>query len=500
MIPSFPQRASVWSLVQARTTLDGRIEALAQQLAVYGRRLTQRPVFGGNLKKLSEAYLHVVSPDELLRSHTPFGTFSKLLSPEHEAAALSCASEAGSFEPRRFFPGERHGSLLTAASRWCPQCVADDKHRFGFPFWRVHHHLPGLKHCWTHGTSLVQSCIGEGCLSTPKTRFGLLPGGSCTCSQPEELSPDTSLGYRAYAALLRQLTEEPSFRLDPARRLKLSERSATGGLFARPKLLERWNCRSVEALSHRLECKVSETQLLRLSKGQELGCHPALVVAMNALHEPDDPAATESLQVHIDPPLTTRDRTAIQSTAARVGFPVSAAMLLLNGESIASLEMRHGISSKARTRSFITLLPPHISSRVASPLKSPTQARIFSSSDSASAQHRARAEAHLADGVTTRRGLQRRSKTTYKWLLQNDPMWLQQHLPLPGSGTFGPVHEAKQSRHRATALALKRQGIASRGELEKQARSPYGWLLKNDRAWLDENFPKIGRRRPPKNG
>lgn len=496
MVPSFPKFASVWSLVQARAALDGRIQAQAQQLALYGKRLTQRPVFGGDLRKLSESYSHLVTPQELLRLHTPFGTLCKLLSAQHEAAALAHVAERGSFETRRFFPGERHGSLLTVASRWCPQCVADDQLRFGFPFWRVHHHLPGLRHCWTHDTSLVQSCIGDGCLSTPKARFGLLPGIPCVCSQPEELSPDTSFGYRAYAALLRRLTVEPGIRLDPGRRLKLSDVSASGALSAGRHLLERWNCQNADALSHRLECKVSETQLLRLSKGQELGCHPALIVAMSALHQADDAAATESLQVQMDPPLTARDRAAIQSTAARVGFPVSAAMLLLDGESIASLEQRHGICSKKRARSFIALLPPHISSRIASPLKKPTQARIFSSSDSASVQHRARAEAHLAEGASTRTELHKRAQSTYKWLRQNDPLWLQQHLPLPGSVKLDSAHEVERFRRRATALAMKQQGFASRDELNKQARSPYRWLMKNDSAWLDEHFPKIDRRRP----
>lgn len=478
--------------------IDGRIDATAQQLAVYGKRLTQRPVFGGNLRKLSEAYLHIVSPDELLRSHTPFGTFCKLLSPEHEEAALSRVAEVGSFEPRRFFPGERHGSLLTVASRWCPQCVADDQQRFGFSFWRVNHHLPGLRHCWTHSGPLIQSCIGEGCHATPKTRLGLLPGGSCTCSQPKELVPDASVGYSAYAALLRRLTVDPSLRLDPTQRLKLSERSASGASSTRRYLLERWNCRSIEALSHQLECKVSEAQLLRLSKGQELGCHPALLVAVNALHEADDASATALLRVHTEPLLTARDRAVVHSIAARIGFPFSAAMLLLDGASVASLEVRHGISSIKRARSFIALLPPHLSSRIDSPSKKPRRASISSSSDSASAQHRARAETHLAEGVTTRGELNKRSSSTHKWLLRNDPDWLQQHLPLPTREQFGPAHEAKRSRHRETALAMKRQGIASRGELHKQPRSPYKWLLKNDCAWLDKNFPKTDSRRPPK--
>ncbi len=86
MIPSFPKFASAWSLMQARATLDGRVGGNAQQLALYGKRLLERQVFGGNLKKLSEAYLHLVAPHELLREHTVFGTFGKLLGAELEAA------------------------------------------------------------------------------------------------------------------------------------------------------------------------------------------------------------------------------------------------------------------------------------------------------------------------------------------------------------------------------------------------------------------------------
>jgi len=225
VIPSFPKFASAWSLIQARATLDGRLTGYSQQVAICGKRLLDRPAFGGNLKKLSEAYLHLIEPSALLRNHTEFCAFGKLLSNELEMAAQAQVEQAGSFESRRFFPGERHGSLVTATSRWCPRCVDDDQVRYGFSFWRVHHHLPGVKHCFVHGNPLVQSCIGTGCRSTPKKRFKLLPGGSCICNQPQELSLDKSPGYKAYTTLYQRLVFDLNYRLSPRQRLRLPPKS-----------------------------------------------------------------------------------------------------------------------------------------------------------------------------------------------------------------------------------------------------------------------------------
>lgn len=494
MIPSFPKFASVWSLVQARATLDGRIEAQALQLALYGKRLFQRPVFGGDLRKLSAAYLHLVSPEELLRSHTPFGSFCKLLSAEHEAAALAHVAEAGAFEPRRFFPGEIHGSLLTATSRWCPQCVDDDRREFGFPFWRVHHHLPGLRHCWTHGNTLVQSCIGERCRSTPLARFGLLPGEPCKCSPPKALTSEHPLGYRAYAALVHRLTVDPSFRLDSSQRLISHERSKCSTDRAAQHLLESWNCDSIATLSQRLECRVSEAQLARLSRGQELGCHPALLVAVSALRALSEVTTTASSKGHEERALTANDWSLVQATAARTGFPSSGALLLLEGETMSSLEARHAISTHQRARAFVALLPPHIRGRIKMAEAGRRQARDLHIRNSVAAQHRARAEVLLAQGVRSRGALNHQAGTTYKWLLHNDPLWLQENLPIRGSVKSDSTHEMERSRRRTTALAMKQQGIVSRRDLHKEPGSPFKWLLKNDRAWLEENFPKIGHR------
>lgn len=280
--------ASAWSLFQARSALQGGIDERSQQTAIYGKRVFSRPVFGGNLKRLSESYQGVISPDDLLRSHTPFGTFAKLLPADVETTVLAEVVETGVFSHRRVFPAERHGPLSTAALKWCQHCIDDDRQTFGFAFWRVHHHLPGLNHCWAHERPLVQSCIGVGCRAAQKARSALLPGDRCSCSQPQELHTEQSLGYRAYSALLRRLTVEPSLRLPPERlvapnQLRKASRDRRTAL-----LLYSWDCIDVADLSQRLQCFISERQLTRLTLGQDFGCHPALIVAWCAIHAAHD--------------------------------------------------------------------------------------------------------------------------------------------------------------------------------------------------------------------
>lgn len=485
MISSFPEFASIWSLVQARAALDGRIQAQSQQLAICGNRLLHRPVFGYDLNKLSAAYVHLISPDKLLREHTPFSAFGKLLSIEVETAALAHAAKTGRFEPRRFFPGERNGSLVTAASRWCQRCVDEDHSTFGFAFWRVHHHLPGLKHCWTHERPLVQSCSGANCRATPNERFNLFPGDPCVCGQPEEMTSAQSPGYRAYATLMRRLALEKDLRLDPSRRLAPPDTTGRSG----KRLLKSWDCEDAEALSKLLECTVSETQLTRLSHQQELGCHPALLVAWNALHAADHQRSVDAPTADTTHRLSPSDWSVVRATAARTGFPISAAKLLVEGSSPSSLEERHGIASTDRARSFLAALPAEITSRVTSATARPRQAQIFRASGSAAAEHRARAESWLARGVNTRTALARKALSTYEWLLHNDAVWLQERLPLRGKVISSAAHEAERARRRDVATSMKQLGITTRDGLNKQPRSPYRWLKKNDHQWLDENFP-----------
>lgn len=52
---------------------------------------------------------------------------------------------------------------LSQHMRYCPDCVAEDRGFWGYPYWRRHHQVPGRLQCSKHGTGLQSMPTSETC-------------------------------------------------------------------------------------------------------------------------------------------------------------------------------------------------------------------------------------------------------------------------------------------------------------------------------------------------
>lgn len=111
----------------------------------------------------------------LLLENTLLPMFLPFLAPNRPSSFATNSSEIVSHIPRRVvgMQGEAH---------LCLDCVAEDQHEHGIPYWHRSHQVPGVSVCWKHQTPLLSSCPLCGCPFLFPKKLLSMPWLPCRCN------------------------------------------------------------------------------------------------------------------------------------------------------------------------------------------------------------------------------------------------------------------------------------------------------------------------------
>lgn len=95
------------------------------------------------------------SSSTIIRDHTLFNYYAHTLPPDEANSALHdlCAGRAVPFRILGVLGTRDPHRML----RSCPECIADDRARFGETYWHRAHQLQGVNRCLVHGRPLMRS-------------------------------------------------------------------------------------------------------------------------------------------------------------------------------------------------------------------------------------------------------------------------------------------------------------------------------------------------------
>lgn len=161
-VPHLRPGALLFTAIAWRHLLNGRAHQSSSVEDVYGHiGGRKRNIFGERVAYASRAlFAGVVSPRDVLTSHTLFGVYSVALShqlSEAWAKSLINGDRRYSGHPRQL----GRIQYVTAGLQSCRTCFVRDMDEHGFPSWYVLHVLPPIHHCPYHGDLLITEIKGR---------------------------------------------------------------------------------------------------------------------------------------------------------------------------------------------------------------------------------------------------------------------------------------------------------------------------------------------------
>jgi hypothetical protein len=526
VIIDVPRGATIGSIFLVSWRASAFSWILSSKLHILGANTSCGDAFGRTAERISRhIFDRLITVDTLIKDHSVFPLFSRLVSKERAAAW------------RAELPHDRRRGLLYRRYlrsplappvdpnwRCCSECQSRDIRLYGIAHWHVAHQLPFINHCLEHGLALQFRCTDcHGPLGG--TRLDKLPGE--TCANCGSLAADlfaipTSQGYKGTAILCAQLLagEGPDISPVPRNRLfrdqlaKVDSANSTAE-FAR-QFLSHWHCETYSQLSEQLTCEVSQVTIARTLEGAEHAASAGLQLAMvefaSSFTNGQTPAgaadeAIDDLFLRQDSgivdALAYRD---LLRSAAANGFPLIAARSIASGISYRDVELQ-GTASVKFCAQFIDALPPWIRSQ----LTEVKELRMRQSSESIRDLHRERIRLLLERRNVNRTGLSAFCGESYIWALRYDRAWLDAACPckpgnrrtlsrcagnevliwpphLQGSAPQEPI-EAARAFHRGRICFILESLSANRTCLNAMCSGSYGWVLRNDREWLDAVCP-----------
>lgn len=99
------------------------------------------------------------SPQEILYKHTLFPFYVSLHSVTRVAQLERQIGEAPSNVIYKAVGMIRYRQRCPPFLRFCPECASEDETRYGEPYWRRNHQLPGVEVCTKHGRCILSTRI-----------------------------------------------------------------------------------------------------------------------------------------------------------------------------------------------------------------------------------------------------------------------------------------------------------------------------------------------------
>ena len=520
MVPTFPAGVTIDSMLLAacrlrpdtyamfRHQIHGKkYDPLTNLLARHVPALIQR-AFGG-----------LVSAEALVREHSVWPVFSRLLS-EEASDDLFRSLFVGALRPEiPYFPLGTRGTWFGTRWRGCEDCARHDLLTCGVGHWRVVHQIPGVYHCPSHGLALFDCC---GVCGHPAGGVAMesLPSDPClSCGSTSKSGPvaPASPGLSQLSGLYVELFEGRGPEIDPASRAGLHRRLIEWRYAGErdkyvDEFIEHFRCRQLADVALQLGAAFGRGEIEAELDGGVRSCPPILQLAMVActvqmlgpvdmgsvVADPPTPLSIDS-NAEITEVASPVDR--LLAAATRMGFSREAVIGRLNGRSVREL-VASRVTSVNAWRDFRRRLPDDLRDLLPGAhlrWEARWELGLSPSDDELRPLFRARISEVIAERGAKRTPLLRYASGAYQWCLENDRDWLNEVCPSPNSPRrTWPAHlqlrrcdppEEVQRVHRGRLVEIAAL-VANRRALYDAVSNSYKWCYRNDRAWLEATFDK----------
>jgi hypothetical protein len=442
VIPAVPQGATVQSLLTALIRIAPAISLRQAPERYFGVRTISNDMYtvhADNLSKL--AFAGHVSAHQIRRHHGILPLTMAFREREQEAQIWQRIEQGDRGAFRSAISGGK-GSVLTSRTfKHCVECVREQQLIYGVGHWMTPHQIAGVGRCQVHDAPLMDQCADCGAgIGGPQ--MSTLPSDACANCGGTRRSPTSTAelqSQQSYVLLIGSALDGVATDLRPtSRRLLLSQARHILGSDERivSGLLNAWGALNFSELAASLECEIRSQLLIEAIQGGHLhGVPRPLVVAIIAycrgvvgIDAGDWPALSDQLGLLQDAEtLTLEQQTlfALLHRIAPVGYPVVALRAFAQGRTLVDV-MRNRLASRSITQELL----------------------------------------FRAGGAVA---------------------YIYPHLRMtPFPRTWS--NDLKRIYFRQIADSARKQNVP-RAQLAKKIWGVYLWLLKNDRAWLDENYP-----------
>lgn len=114
-------------------------------------------------KDVSEK-LNALTNDQLIEKHTMFPLYSKFLTKERVEEGLELIKSTKPFFRDHLYHTQ---TLKDRFMRYCPECVREDRWKYGTAYWHRLHQMPYLNYCCKHKCRLAESSVNMGGKASP---------------------------------------------------------------------------------------------------------------------------------------------------------------------------------------------------------------------------------------------------------------------------------------------------------------------------------------------
>lgn len=512
LFPDAPSGASMFSRYVAFHYISCSRSIAATKLMLFGNYQSRAiDTFGSSLSKVAQVMPEQAFPVEwLLDRATFFGFYSSVLAPERKYAWRLNQMASQARLVNKFVTGQAGRYLTKQYLHFCPLCVNEDEHVYGFAHWRLVHQVPGVAHCPAHWILLSGACAH--CSEPVASETQWYPPSRqcphCSSSVFQKAPIYFSRAYKRFIELCNAVFDGREMNLSPVDRIGLYGRfcSTAGSSSVTDKELDKfiavvlsgWDLPDLEKLETLLSAKMDRLFVREAITGQDHVVNPvghlAIMAALEVKNSPKrrtradeltattQPFSARCLAIlaayRIDPEQLF---VSLKETAIEHGLPEQTGIMLVEGNTHSPIISKLKICG-ARLGRFAKALDELKLSEFCSFADIRLGVKIEIRRD----EHRMEIRRLLDHEKLSRKALKERLPKTFAWCTVNDKDWLREQCPRESVGE-------KRMRHRHAIESLMAEGCRTQRAIHEKNFTAYHWCITNDRVWLDEKLPSVHR-------
>ncbi|GAB2922351.1 TnsD family Tn7-like transposition protein [Rheinheimera gaetbuli] len=150
--------------LQPNETLYSVLSRIAISMGYPTAGIALQLLFGSKNKQLSSAFISVIPQlseltgidrRTLTEYHTVLPLFRSFVPKERYQVALVELADGRNATLDKLLSTSANGMKLSGEMRYCPLCCKEQTQRYGYPYWYIHHQLPGVYVCLKHQQVLI---------------------------------------------------------------------------------------------------------------------------------------------------------------------------------------------------------------------------------------------------------------------------------------------------------------------------------------------------------